>query len=269
MPSPMYVKGVTCQGCHNPAYSVQPASLEEGGPRHMPATVVSCMACHGPSYRRIYLGWKQGVDERTAALRRVMEASLGAMGVEAPRAWEDARANLSLVSKGHGIHNINYAYVVLDKAFDQVNVARAAKGMAPAARPWGSASKSPCLSCHLGIDRQSGTFAGGAFSHAPHLAGAKLDCEKCHRAHADRPKVEVVRFGVDGCTSCHHQGLTRASFKDCFRCHADVNNRMIRTERGEFSHRAHRENAEDCTTCHTLQGGDPRPARSACKECHD
>ncbi len=270
MPSPMYLTGVTCQGCHNPAFSTRTAASQEGGPQQAPAGVVACMACHGPTYGRIFTAWTSGVRERTDALRRQMEATLPAMGVEAPQAWDDARSNFALVSKGLGVHNINYAYVLLDKAFDQMNDARRGRGMGALSRPWPYIPReSTCMSCHLGIENQSGAFGGRAFAHGPHLVVGKLDCQKCHRPHAERPSVEVVRFGPDGCTSCHHQNLKSASFSECARCHGDINNRTFVTFRGEFSHRQHAKIGEECQSCHQIQTGDPRPWKSNCTECHE
>lgn len=269
MPGPMAAVGVTCQGCHDPAFSVQAASFGPENPAFTPAGVVSCMACHGPSYRHIYDSWKQGVDERTSAVRAQMEATGAALGTSQSKAWDDARWNFALVNKGRGIHNINYSYVVLDKAFDQMNEARRERGLSTLARPWPVIAGGACLSCHRGIERQSGTFNGRPFAHGPHLQAAKLDCEKCHRKHNERPKVEVVRFGSEGCSSCHHRGLTVSSFGECGKCHGDVASRTIRTERGEFSHRQHASIGEECISCHAIQTGDPIPAKSRCLDCHD
>lgn len=269
MPGPMAAVGVTCQGCHDPAFSVRAAAFGPQNPSITPAGVVSCMACHGPSYRRIFEGWKEGVDGRTNAMRGLMQATAGAMGSATSKAWDDARWNFALVENGHGIHNVNYAYVVLDKAFEQMNEARRGRGLAALPRPWTVIAGGSCLNCHQGIERQSGEFRGKPFPHGPHVVGAKLDCEKCHRKHNERPKVEVVRFGSEGCSSCHHEGLNAGSFGQCSTCHGDVAARTFRTERGEFSHKQHASIGEDCVSCHAIQTGDPRPPRSRCAECHD
>lgn len=269
MPGPMAAVGVTCQGCHDPDFSVRAAAIGPENPSITPAGVVSCMACHGPSYRGIYAGWKEGADTRTAAMRGMMQATTAAMGAATSPAWDDARWNFTLVERGRGIHNINYAYVVLDKAFDQMNEARRGRGLPTLARPWRVVASGSCLSCHQGIERRSGTFNGKPFAHGPHVEKARLDCEKCHRKHNERPQVEVVRFGSEGCSSCHHAGLTPASFRDCTKCHDDVSKRTIRTSRGEFSHEQHAAIGEDCASCHAIQTGDPRPTKARCAECHD
>jgi hypothetical protein len=265
----MFLTGVRCEGCHNPAFSVQVAAVDGGGPRSMPAGVVSCMACHGPAYKRIYAAWKDAVDGRTAALERQLTATLPAMGMDPPQEWDDARHNFNLVSKGRGVHNINYSYVLLDQAFAQMNDARRQKGLPALSRAWETMPASSCLSCHLGVESQAGESGGRRFAHAPHVVNAKLSCENCHRAHAERPKIEVVRYGPEGCTSCHHRNLTGTSFGQCARCHADPRRATVPSFRGEFSHEAHLKNVTECAACHDLANGDPRPAPSVCAECHN
>src|ERR1043166_5625448 len=194
-PSPMFAAGVTCQGCHNPAFSAEVASAGPEGPHTQRASAVSCMSCHGPSYARIFEAWKSSVDARVTALKAQLEASTGSMGFEAPKAWEDARANFLLVERGHGVHNVNFAYALLDKAFEQMNDARHQRGLGALSRPWKTlaGNSGTCMSCHVGIEDQRGTFGGLAFSHQPHLTAGKLDCAACHRPHAERAPGEVVR----------------------------------------------------------------------------
>jgi predicted CXXCH cytochrome family protein len=187
-----------------------------------------------------------------------------------PADWQDAIYNYNLVERGHGIHNVNFSYALLDKAYEQMNAARRARGMAPLARPWSevAAGASNCLTCHRGIERQRGTFAGRQYAHAPHLETAKLPCTTCHRPHAERAPGEVVRFGAEGCLSCHHTDPEVSAVK-CGKCHADVTTRTVQSFRGEFSHKAHLENGLECQNCHVIRAGDPRPERSACKDCHE
>jgi nitrate/TMAO reductase-like tetraheme cytochrome c subunit len=270
MPGPMAAAGVTCEGCHNAALAVENASAGMLGVHTLRSNEVACMSCHGPDYRDIFFAWKSSVDERVAALRRQLDATVGAMGVSPPQAFEDARANFLLVERGHGVHNVNYSYALLDKAWEQMNEARRSKGLGPMPRPWtmiapGSAA---CLNCHVGIEKQAGTFAGRAFAHAPHLQGAKLDCAACHRPHAERAPGEVVRFGPSGCVPCHHSGKAAAGDLACARCHGDVRKGTVTTRRGEFSHAAHLEQGLECRNCHEPSAGDPRPARGVCAQCH-
>lgn len=269
MPGPMYLAGVTCEGCHSPALA--PASTGElAGTHSIRAGAVSCMSCHGPAYKKIFDAWQTALAARVGALRGQMNATNAAMGVSPPQPWEDARHNFLLVERGRGVHNVNFAYALLDKAHQQMNDARRSRGLAAMPVPWtvvapGSAD---CMSCHTGIERRTGTFAGRSFAHEPHLAGAKLDCRTCHRPHAERAPGEVVRFGRDGCMPCHHTQAT-VDAPACMKCHGDVTAKTVPSFRGDFSHKAHLEQGLECATCHTVRGGDPRPERAACAQCHE
>jgi predicted CXXCH cytochrome family protein len=234
------------------------------------ASAVSCMSCHGPGYLTIYQAWKQGVDARVAALEPQMRGSASAMVSDPPAAWQDALYNFNLVERGHGIHNVNFAYALLQKAHEQLNEARRARGMASLPLPWTevAAGAGNCLTCHRGIENQVGTFAGRRYAHRPHLEGAKLECATCHRPHEQRAPGEIVRFGAEGCMPCHHTG-TEVSAPLCMKCHDDITKRTVQSFRGEFSHKAHLENGMECSSCHVIKAGDPRPDPAVCKDCHE
>jgi hypothetical protein len=78
----------------------------------------------------------------------------------------------------------------------------------------------------------------------------------------------VVRFGTDGCLTCHHQGGAIDKVA-CAKCHGDVTKRTVNSFRGAFSHSAHLEAGLECDTCHGTRAGDPRPNRSVCANCHE
>jgi nitrate/TMAO reductase-like tetraheme cytochrome c subunit len=296
MPSVMFQAGVTCQGCHNPELAVLPAGahrLVRGGAAGPPsgglaeidaatassdlagvhtarASAVSCMSCHGPGYQRIFDAWQAALASRTSALRAQLDATAGAMGLMPPAPWEDARHNYLLVDRGRGVHNVNFAFALLEKSHEQMNQARRAKGLAPLGRPWSgvSAGSQGCVACHVGIEGQRGTFGGRAFAHRPHVETAKLDCTGCHRTHAERAPGEVVRFGPGGCVACHHRAA-EIDAQACMKCHGDVTGRTVTSFRGEFSHTPHLEQGLECASCHAGAGsGDPRPAKAVCAQCH-
>jgi hypothetical protein len=269
MPGPMSAVGVTCQGCHNGEAVATQAVMGPLEPVIQRADAVSCMACHGPEYKSIFEAWQRGAAARVAALQRQMEATVGAMGLDPPRAWQDARYNFLLVSQGRAVHNMTYAYALLDKAHQQMNEARKAKGLAPLETPWRfvGGSSGRCLLCHSGIEAQRGGWSGKDFDHGPHLLKARLDCDRCHRTHEERAPGEVVRFGPDGCMPCHHQ-QTGAAGGSCTQCHGDVTKRTVRSFRGEFSHQAHLDMELQCGSCHDPRAGQLRPAKSVCAQCH-
>jgi nitrate/TMAO reductase-like tetraheme cytochrome c subunit len=270
-PGPMYLAGVTCEGCHSAALAPEPVTVSAGTPgtHSVRASAVSCMSCHGPGYKRVFEAWQAGLAERQGRLRAQMDATNAALGVSPPPAWEDARHNFLLVERGHGIHNVNFAYLLLDKAHEQMNLARRSKGLAALEKPWVTvaAGAGGCLDCHQGIEKQAGTFAGHRYAHGPHVTTAKLACLTCHRPHPERAPGEVVRFGGDGCVPCHHP-RAEVDAPACMKCHGDVTTRTVTSFRGEFSHKAHLEQGLECATCHQIKGGDPRPQKAVCAQCH-
>lgn len=225
------------------------------------------MSCHGPGYRAIYLSWKEGVTSRTAALQRQMRSTASALRGRPPEELANAQANLDLVSRGHGVHNIDYAYALLRRSHDDMNAARRARGLADLPLPWTeAASDSPCMTCHQGIATQAGTIFGKSFRHQPHLQRARLDCSACHRTHEERDKGEIVRFPSSGCVSCHH----RDAQADCLSCHAGIRRGTVASPRGDFDHAFHLdETGQTCADCHEFAGSaPPRLKEQTCQGCH-
>ncbi len=268
-PGPMAAVGVTCQGCHNGEAVATQAAKGPLEPVIQRADGVSCMACHGPGYQAIFRSWQSASAQRVAALQRQLEATAGAMGLEPSQAWQDARHDFLLVSQGKAVHNMTYAYALLERSHELMNQARRAKGLAPLELPWRrtGASSGRCMLCHTGVEAQRGAWQGRAFDHGPHLLKAKLECDACHRTHEERAGGEVVRFGPAGCVPCHHR-KTAAAGGSCLPCHADVKTRTVKSFRGEFSHQAHLDMDLECQTCHDPAAGQLRPAKSACAQCH-
>ncbi|MGE5179975.1 MAG: cytochrome c3 family protein [Bacteroidota bacterium] len=258
MPSPMYVAGVRCEGCHQQL----PGQTSEVNR----ASDISCMTCHGPEYRKIFQSWVEGTTRRAAAVRAEVASTQAAVGSGSPQLAE-ARFNLDIVERGHGVHNVSYAYALLRRSHDDLNAARRAKGLAPMAAPWREAPyESPCLSCHAGIEDQTGTIFGHPYAHEPHVIGAKLQCQACHRSHQEKPAGEVVRYGAEGCVTCHH----RPPVQNCTTCHTDVKARVVKSFRGDFDHKLHIEDAgKTCTDCHEVSGPTPTLKKTACAECHE
>ncbi len=261
MPSPMFQAGVRCEGCH-----LQIPGHDTGT---RTASEISCMSCHGPSYRKIYLDWKATVAERTGAMERQYSETARAFPGPEPAPLQDARINLDLVSRGHGIHNVGYAYALLSRAHKDLNQAREARGLSPLPAPWPEVPyPSPCLSCHEGIESQIGSLFGKEFRHPIHVMKAKLECSACHRPHEERVKGEIVRYDASGCMACHHGKVDAKT--DCLSCHASIREKTIKVSRGEFKHAFHLDEAgQTCTDCHEVTAGKaPRLREETCAGCH-
>ena len=259
MPSVMFQAGVRCEGCHTelPGHATEVNRASD----------ISCMACHGASYEKIYRHWKEGSARRTEALARQLDETARSLGGAGSIGLADARHNLALVTRGHAVHNIPYAYALLRKSHDDMNSARRGRGLAPLPRPWQEPPyASACLECHEGIEGQRGVIFGRSFAHGTHVVGAKIECERCHRPHAEMGEDEIVRYDASGCVSCHHE----PPVKDCLVCHANVRKGMVKSFRGDFDHALHIDEAEEtCADCHDVSGAMPRLKRETCKECHD
>jgi nitrate/TMAO reductase-like tetraheme cytochrome c subunit len=268
MPSVMFAAGVRCEGCHTMA--LEPHSGMGGVKR---ASDVSCMACHGASYETIFRNWKQGSERRAAALAEQIDQTARALGGAGGTGTllADARYNLGLVTRGHGVHNIPFAYALLGKSHDFMNEARRDRGLAPLPTPWPKPPyESPCFQCHAGIEEQRGTIFGRGYAHAPHVAERKIECLTCHRPHDQKPEGEVVRYGPSGCESCHHKTAVLQKPETCAPCHDGIKTGTVASFRGAFSHAVHIDDAEKtCADCHDLSTAPPAIKKEACKECHD
>ena len=270
MPSPMFAAGVRCEGCHFalPGHATDVARASE----------ISCMSCHGPRYRAVFLSWQEGVRSRTTAIETQLARTEREVNgsPQAPdggrRAWrqtlEDARFNVDLVARAHGVHNVDYAYALLKRAHDDLNTVRHERGLASLPLPWTEAPyASPCLACHQGIEGRKGRIFGRDYSHEPHVMRARLDCLSCHRPHEERAKGEIVFFDAAGCENCHH----RNAGTECLSCHASIRGRKVTSFRGPFDHAFHLDEAgQTCADCHEIAPGKPvRLKKETCATCHD
>lgn len=266
LPSPMFLAGVRCDGCHFIA------GHDRRGTGVQKASEVSCMSCHGPSYRRVYQSWQRGLAERVRGVRSALADLPPRAGRQDSAALRDARANLSLVERANGVHNVDYSLALLDRAFDLANEERTARGLERRGTTWPrAAGAAACLRCHAGIESQAGRFAGKEFRHRPHLVQGGLECAACHRPHEERTHAEIVRFGEAGCDSCHHrQVAASATTADCAPCHGEAKEKTVPSHRGEFAHALHLELVEGaCATCHALEAGRAPAVRlQACADCH-
>jgi len=263
MPDPMFSAGVRCEGCH--------IDIPGHGGTTRRASEVSCMSCHGPAYLRIYQSW-QTVGQRAHALGDQIVRTAAALGGTTPPAFADARYNQDLVARGHAVHNVTYSAALLQKSHDDMNAARALRGLAPLPRPWKAAPyASACLSCHIGIETQTVPFGEIKFPHERHAIDAGIDCLACHQEGQGAVGSTAeghgrLRFGQEGCASCHH---TETAGVDCATCHASILKRKVDSPLGEFDHAFHIEAGAECATCHqAAPGGAFTLIEDACSTCH-
>lgn len=117
-PNPMFGSRTNCFGCHTEAAS----AIE--GQRVMRGTQKTCIACHGERYGDMFEQWKTGVgltltDAETAYqnARKAIDEDTAAPPDARKKAAEllaIAEADLGVVKRGNGIHNVTYAMELLD-----------------------------------------------------------------------------------------------------------------------------------------------------------
>jgi nitrate/TMAO reductase-like tetraheme cytochrome c subunit len=116
-PNMMFGARTNCYGCHTQRGQVN-------GREVLVATQQACIACHGERYAATFDQWKQvladslkeaqaNVAKARAALARA-PAAPGEARSEAERDLASAVADLGLIQRGNGVHNITYALLILD-----------------------------------------------------------------------------------------------------------------------------------------------------------
>lgn len=266
-PSSMFLARVSCQSCHG-----LPQDMA-GHSQVQVAGEATCLSCHGIQYANILPGWQAETERRLEQVEAVVEAASRSrrQGLEAERARADslvalAEENVELVRVGGGAHNVGYADAALRAALELIREAAETGGLdfvPPNVDLGPSVGENECLSCHLGIEGQAGSWEGRAFNHEPHLSRANLSCSFCHTPMEDHGKVSLASPAI--CSDCHHSGAIA-----CETCHEGTPGPpggVIRTPTGDFPHGRHVEIGFACATCHGQTPG--RPGAELCTMCHD
>lgn len=117
-PNLMFGSRTNCLGCHT-----EMASDKHGGEVYK-ATLTGCLACHGDRHANTFEKWKQGLElvsmeaEETYTNARKLLEETPEIPEEARRKATEllagARADLQLIKRGNGLHNVTYAIEVLD-----------------------------------------------------------------------------------------------------------------------------------------------------------
>jgi len=263
MPSAMFQAGITCDGCHF-------LPQDKFGSQVAKANEVSCMSCHGARYNKVLGRWKTLVDDRLGkAKSEWMQARsmLGSEHSEGPLG--DAYANIQLVDRGVGVHNVEYSLGLLDASHNLINQAMEDRGLAPISKKWGEAPfESACFKCHRGIEQQRGRVFNINFTHQPHITSG-FQCGTCHRTHEEKQAKEVLRYGPEGCANCHHQ-RQQENQNACTKCHTDLFSRKIKFKDKQFDHSFHvKDLSQKCVDCHRIDSRIKRgPNLNACTTCH-
>lgn len=256
-PDFMFHLGMSCESCHE-AFAA--AGDDAGG---------GCFACHGSGVRGMLEGWKSSLGEWHAALSGDVAKAEAALGADAPAEARsklaDVKADLAYVKKAGGVHNMLFSAEIFrgGRAAVEGALASANKSIDFTALTVPK-DASDCRSCHLGVERKTGTLGGYDFPHGPHLAKANLSCDDCHATSGPHGKVEMT---LDRCTDCHH-----TEEDGCAKCHRGTAEfyegrglpRIAQIPSPKASQVA-------CSICHSDRASKDQLglARKMCVECHD
>lgn len=136
-PNLMFGSRTNCIGCHTQLT----ADDHAGNVLH--ATLTGCIACHGDRHTETFEKWKMGLElvqtdaeAAYAKARKALDESKD-LPAETRRKAEEllsaAKADLQLVQRGNGLHNVTYAMEVLDSVTQRAGQAEAivAQGTMP------------------------------------------------------------------------------------------------------------------------------------------
>ena len=119
--NPMTGSRANCRACHTQA------GADPKGEMVLTSTREACQGCHGEDYEELFARWREAIRARldeaeqmlTSVEARLSEATSPPQRrdlEEARRLLSRARRNVQLVATANGLHNKNYALMLLDQA---------------------------------------------------------------------------------------------------------------------------------------------------------
>jgi len=276
-PSLMFTTNVDCVACHRKGEESQ-ASLHTT--KYVERAIgEACVDCHGEGFDDTLKHWKallskaeNETNQRIFNVQKVLydfEKSRGGSGEfkKAQNLLNEARHNYSFVLLGKGVHNIEYAFKLLNAANNKTEQSLAVidKGYKP--REFKTQMTCTTL-CHVGIEKRIVPFNDIKFSHETHVARNGLKCSDCHASRENHGKTFQKN-----CAGCHH-GKEIKKVK-CEDCHVSVK-RLVQGKGGIGVVKERPSNKLDvveCIDCHrgvSVKKKDTLEAiKKRCIECHD
>jgi hypothetical protein len=134
LPSTKFIGGVTCSGCHAEGLAMSPApvTLDATHPDGR-----ACRACHPDGYDDVFAMWREGLDARDAELTRLLARATEAVGSreEGRSALQNAKSALDVVREANGVHNLELAHRLYERAWQHTREGMIAAGVDPPSRP--------------------------------------------------------------------------------------------------------------------------------------
>ena len=275
-PSLMFTTNVDCIACHRKGEESR-AALHTTKYAEK-AIGEACVDCHGEGYDETLKHWKvllskieNETNQRIFNVQKILyevEKTRGGTAdfKKAQNLLNEARQNYSFVLLGKGVHNIEYAFKLLNVANNKTEQVLAVlnKGYKP--REFKTEITCTTL-CHVGMEKRTVPFNDIKFSHETHVAGNGLKCSDCHS-----PRENHGKTFQKNCADCHH-GKEVKKVK-CEDCHISVK-RLVQGKGGigVKERPSSKLDVVECIDCHrgvVAKKKDTFDAiKKRCIECHD
>jgi hypothetical protein len=272
----MFTTNVDCIACHRGGEQSQ-AALHTT--KYFEAAISgACVDCHGKGFDETLKQWKillakaeNESNQRIFDAQNVLfefERTNGSSAVfkKAQNLLNEARHNFSFVLLGKGVHNIEYAFKLLNIANNKTEQALA--GIDKSHKPTEFRTQMTCTTlCHVGIERRNVPFNDVNFSHETHVVGKDLRCSDCHS-----PRENHGKTILKNCIKCHHGKDTKRV--KCEDCHLSVK-RLVQGKGGIGIHErpSDKLNVVECVDCHrgvlAKKKDNFETIKKRCIECHD
>jgi hypothetical protein len=272
----MFTTNVDCIACHRRTEESQ-AALHTT--KYVERAIgEACMSCHGEGFDETLKQWKsllaKAENESNQRIFNVQKAlnDYGKMSGDtvafkkAQNLLNEARHNYSFVLLGKGVHNIEYAFKLLNAANNKAE--QALTMMDKSYQPKEFKTQMTCTSlCHIGIEKRTVPFNDIKFSHATHSLGKGLKCLSCHSPRENHGKT-IMKV----CADCHHgKGVKKVK---CTDCHIDIQ-KLIQGKGGigVKERPSNKLNVVECIDCHREVPAKKKDTfdgiKKRCIECHD
>jgi hypothetical protein len=272
----MFTTNVDCIACHRKGEESQAALHTTKYAER--AIGEACVVCHGEGFDDTLKHWKallskteNGTNQRIFNVQKLLyefEKTRGSSAEyrKAQTFLNEARHNYSFVLLGRGVHNVEYAFKLLNAANSKTEQTLAAidKGY----KPQEFQTKMTCTTlCHVGMERRVVPFNDIKFSHETHVVRNALKCFDCHSLRENHGKTFQKN-----CAKCHHgKEIKQVRCEDC---HASVK-RLVQGKGGigVKERPSNKLDAVECIDCHrgvsTKKKDTFDAIKKRCIECHD
>jgi hypothetical protein len=275
-PSLMFITNIDCIACHRKGEESQAALYTTKYAER--AMSEACVDCHGEGFDETLRHWRtllskaeDETNERIFNVQKVLYELEKSRAVstdirKAKNLLNEARQNFSLVLLGKGVHNIEYAFKLLNAANNKTEQALTVVDKSHSPREFQIRMTCTTL-CHVGMERRAVPFNDIKFSHENHVVGNGLECSDCHSSRQSHGKTFQKN-----CANCHHGKTTKGV--DCENCHVSVK-RLIQGKGGVGvkERPSNKLDVVECIDCHRGVLAKKRDTFDAikkqCIECHD